>query len=222
MANPTVRRDGVIAMQVAGETILQDDSGRELARLSPLGAAVFLAADGSLSVAGIAERASAALGAGVEVEAVWAALDALADVDLLEARATPPGSMAELSRRRLLTRVGGGMAGAAALAAGTSVMAKTLAGEAEGKAVRSDLEKTKEQAQKEGHKRSPSDLAAKNHEQTQKEGGHKGAPSELASSREQKHKASSTELASSREQKHKASSIELASSREQKHKSGLA
>ena len=107
------------------EVIVQDRAGRELARLDLTTAAVWTACDGRSAAAAIAEEL------GLASDTVWAALDLLADLGLIVGRSSPPGSVLDVSRRKLLTRVGLGM-GVAALS--TQAAMAAITGEAEEKA----------------------------------------------------------------------------------------
>ncbi len=99
---PKARTDDVVAIAVAGEMVVQNPTGDEIARLDARTAAVWRLADGATSVADIA----AALA--TEREAVWACLDRLSDWGLLEARVTPPAGARPLSRRGVLETAAGG------------------------------------------------------------------------------------------------------------------
>jgi hypothetical protein len=119
---PTARRIGVFMMEIGGETVVQDRFGHEIARLDTATAAVLDACDGEADVKTIATRL------GLAPADVWAALDRLADLDLLTARVSPPGSARDVSRRRLLgcVSLGLGVAGLSAGAAMASVPAEAL------------------------------------------------------------------------------------------------
>lgn len=165
--NPTAKRIGLFAMDLGAEVVVQDRMGHEIVRLDPATAAVWEACTGDADARRIAEALQ------LDVAVVWAALDRLADADLLIERASPPGSVPNLSRRKLLARVGFGM-GVAAVSGQAAMAAVTS--EAAGKA---DRRPKQEQARK---RPEAPDLAQarKPSEQRKKTGGAADAPAELA------------------------------------------
>jgi hypothetical protein len=116
----------------------------DVARVDRLAARVLAACDGATSV----ERMAADLE--VSAEAVWSALDRLADLGLLESRASPPAGLPTLSRRAAL-----GLARVAALGAGAASLALPAAAEESKKKTPAEL--TAREAQK---KRAASDARA--------------------------------------------------------------
>lgn len=88
--------------------------------LPPLAALVWLDADGSRDVGDLANAAALRLGVPVTEDAVWLALDMLADAGLLEERSAPPAAGQHAWTRRE-------MLGAAALAAVAAVVPRALA-----------------------------------------------------------------------------------------------
>ncbi|MBW8813079.1 MAG: hypothetical protein JF588_06600 [Caulobacterales bacterium] len=130
---PVAKRNRTIALQVGPELVVQDRSGQELARLDALDAFLWESADGTIGVPDLARRASESLGAAVDRETVWSALDRLADAGLLEQRATPPGSLPDVSRRAMLTRAGLGLAGLTGAAVVAQPAFAAVASEALGK-----------------------------------------------------------------------------------------
>lgn len=89
---PTARTSGIAYGVDDGDLVLSDSATGKSLRLHPLAAAVYALADGSKSFEEIRAGAQAATGFGVDLPTVYAVLDALADANLLVARATPPGS----------------------------------------------------------------------------------------------------------------------------------
>lgn len=199
------RRDGLVVLEVGDELLIQDRSGEDLGRLSGVARDVWSACDGASSVAAIAE------GAGISIDQAWAELDALSDAGLLEERLSPPGSIANLSRRRLVTQagIGAGLA-AAALSLPLQAAATLLPREADTQARGEEKHKQRgEQLQKR-----PDEIHAreKSQEQNQKR------PDELARSKEQAHKRTDELQAQGREQEHKRPDQLLARGREQTQK----
>ena len=105
--NPRGKRIDVFAMDVGGEVVVQDRMGNEVARLDATTAAVWEACSGHATPNEIATTL------GLEMATAWAALDRLADAGLLVERVSPPGSIVDVSRRKLLARVGLGIGVAA-------------------------------------------------------------------------------------------------------------
>jgi hypothetical protein len=169
---PKARTDDVVAIAVAGEMVVQNPTGDEIARLDARTAAVWRLADGATSVADIA----AALA--TEREAVWACLDRLSDWGLLEARVTPPAGARPLSRRGVLETAAGGagwLGLASAAIAVPAFAADANSGEQASKrgAVRPDAAreaavKTPAQADEQGQKRSARSVQAAREQQEKK------------------------------------------------------
>jgi Coenzyme PQQ synthesis protein D (PqqD) len=112
----------LVAIEVAGEVVVQDATGREMARLDALAAQVWRRADGTRSVAEIARLLHEELAVTVDDETVWAALDRLSDCDLVAGRITPPALGRSMSRRGILHVAAGaaGAIGASAVVGGAS------------------------------------------------------------------------------------------------------
>jgi hypothetical protein len=107
---PRVNSVAAVAIATSEALVLQDASGREVARLENIVGHVFRLADGSRSVARIA-RELEDCGIAATEEVVWSALDQLSDLNLLSERVTPPALTRSLSRRGIL-RVASGVLGA--------------------------------------------------------------------------------------------------------------
>src|ERR1700744_1795076 len=128
VANPKGKHVDLFAMDIGGEVVVQDRAGHEIVRLDATTSAVWNACSGDAAPAEIAA------GLGLRMPAVWAALDRLADAGLLVERASPPGSVLDVSRRKLLARVGLGMG---VVAVGAQAAMANVASEPLGKAERS-------------------------------------------------------------------------------------
>ena len=112
---PLSKTEATVAIELGGVVIVQDTLGQELGRLDPVAYHVWQLADGVTSVPGIVGAAQARLGRAVETEAVWSALDRLADFGLLAQRITPPAAGGRMPRRGLLSLgIGGTVAAASA------------------------------------------------------------------------------------------------------------
>jgi hypothetical protein len=108
---PLARTADLITEQIDGELVAFDGLTKEAHCLSPLAAAVFLAADGKTSIADIATAAGAKLGEPVDASHVEQALAELDERGLLAESSASGG----LSRRQLMRK--GAVVGTAALAA---------------------------------------------------------------------------------------------------------
>jgi Coenzyme PQQ synthesis protein D (PqqD) len=97
---PRAEVDGLVALNVAGALIVQTLDGSERACLDELAGLVWRLADGETSVEKITHKLSTEFGVVADNEAVWAALDRLADADLIFERMTPPSGSIALSRGR--------------------------------------------------------------------------------------------------------------------------
>lgn len=103
---PEARSAGLLTEQVGDELVIFDGETNEAHALKPLAAAVFAAADGATTTAGLAVIASTKLGQVVEVADVEVALAELDERSLL-VDADPIG----ISRRRMLQVSGAAAAG---------------------------------------------------------------------------------------------------------------
>lgn len=92
---PRATAEALVAIELPGAVLLQTPAGAPRAELDRLAAAVLADADGSTPVTEMALRL------GVAADAVWAALDRLADAGLLEQRLAPPVASAGWVGRRL-------------------------------------------------------------------------------------------------------------------------
>jgi PqqD family protein of HPr-rel-A system len=97
-------RSGVIARPVGDEVVVYDPATHTAHCLNRTAALVFRAADGRTSVAALAAWLREETGAHADEDVVWATLDRLAEVNLLEAR--PASRPALPSRRRAMRRLG--------------------------------------------------------------------------------------------------------------------
>ena len=140
---PRAKSDGLAATEAAGQWILRNAAGDEIARLDAHTAAIWRLADGAVSVESMVDRL------GASREQVWAALDRLYDWGLLEARLTPPAG-APLSRRGMLgtTARGAGWLGLAAVSVAAPAFAES------------------EQSREEAAKRGQSTLTQETHEKS--------------------------------------------------------
>jgi len=116
---PKANAEGVIGIEAGEIVIFKDKNGKERGRLDRLSALIWRLADGHTGVADISQAATEALGRPVDREAVWSALDRLADVELILERITPPAGQSSVSRR--------GIVRMAALASGALVASPAAA-----------------------------------------------------------------------------------------------
>ena len=123
---PRARVEGLVAREVADETLVYDLESHRAVCLNKTAALVWRSCDGRKDAKGIARALSEALGEAVPEEVVWLALDGLGRDKLLEARVARPEALAGLSRRELIRRVSLAAA-VVALPLVTSIVAPTPA-----------------------------------------------------------------------------------------------
>ncbi len=126
--------EGFAVTEVAAGLVLRHPQ-REPVQLVGVAAAVWLHADGLRSVDDLAVLV------GAPVDAVWRALDELADAELMVARVAPPAASRGLSRREVLS-----LAAAGAVTAGLAPLGAAAAGEQKGQVQAEQLFKASEQA----------------------------------------------------------------------------
>lgn len=89
---PAARVEG-LSFSVDGDAlVLKDESSGKISRLHVVAAAVFALSDGKTSPSAIRDKLAGLTGYTGTDELVFAALDALADAKLLQARVSPPGT----------------------------------------------------------------------------------------------------------------------------------
>jgi hypothetical protein len=99
--NPIARRNDLREESVEDEVVVFDIRTSKAHCLHPLTARIRELSDGTRSVSDITAKLKEA-GHPISEDDVWAALDGLADADLLERRVTPPAADRQVSRRRLV------------------------------------------------------------------------------------------------------------------------
>ncbi len=99
---PQEKVHGLVTLNLDGTLIVQATDGHEIVRLDRLAGLVWRLADGKTSVGDIARKISTEFDIAADNEAVWAALDRLADSDLILERITPPSGSVAMSRGRHL------------------------------------------------------------------------------------------------------------------------
>lgn len=102
---PSKRHAGLLVENVQGEMLVYDLEHAQANCLNQTAALVWEYADGETSVAQIAARVSAELGAPVNEQVVWYALDQLQRKNLLQNPVNLPAPYATLSRRNFMKRV---------------------------------------------------------------------------------------------------------------------
>lgn len=125
-ARPRARTEGLVAREVADETLVYDLESHRAVCLNKTAALVWRSCDGRRTAKGIARTLSEALGETVPEEVVWIALDQLGRDKLLETRVARPDALVGLSRRELIRRVSLAAA-VVALPLVTSIVAPTPA-----------------------------------------------------------------------------------------------
>ena len=143
---PRARREGIRIDRSADIAVVTDERTGEDFYLEPTWLAVWDLSDGSHDVASIAKA--------IDRDA-WAALDALADLGLLEARVAPPVGSSVVTRRGLLkaSAVAGAIAATIAVTARPAAASKATSEERlkadQQKAEEHDKKKSGEQQNKE-------------------------------------------------------------------------
>jgi Coenzyme PQQ synthesis protein D (PqqD) len=106
---PTRRTEGLVVVELMGEVLVYDRERNRAHSLNPPAAAVFRNCDGTKDVDDLARLLASELGAPVEPDCVWLALDRLGKARLLQERVRRPPEAGRLSRRELVRRVGIGI-----------------------------------------------------------------------------------------------------------------
>jgi hypothetical protein len=196
---------------------------REALQLSGVAAAVWRHADGLLSVDELAVLV------GAEVDAVWLALDELADAELVVARVAPPAASRGMSRRDVLSMAAGGAvtAGLAPVVSAATTDATQAKKEQEKKLPADESAAQKEQRVKDRALQSPSAQEAEakvavKQEQEQKASAQR-KEQDVKVSAQQQERSQKRELAQEQEFKASAASrqereVKLSSAREQEEK----
>ena len=118
--HPRARTTDIETTRIEDELHILDVTTGVAHRLHPMTACVWRHADGTRTVADLLAVVQAEQAPKADEEAIWLALDALADADLLEERIAPPAGLRRISRRDLIKR-------AAAVGAGlSSIMVSPL------------------------------------------------------------------------------------------------
>jgi tRNA nucleotidyltransferase/poly(A) polymerase len=199
---PKARLADLVMIEVADVVVVQDAWGAELARLDPDAADVLRHCSGEYSIDELAAHC------GFARETVFAALDRLADLSLIEARSTPPSGV--WSRRGVLKDAAllGGLAG---LGVALPAAAEESSQARESEVKHSSESKTKKVA---------AESDAKVHEKAAREQ-QKKAPAEQAMEQSRKGRTSEEETAKARTQPEVArESAEKRSASQQKLKVG--
>lgn len=151
--NPIARRNDLREESVEDEVVVFDLKTSEAHCLHPLTARIRELSDGTRSVREITAKLTEA-GHPVSEDEVWAALDGLADADLLERRVTPPAAERQVSRRKLVRT----LAAASAIGAfGISSIVVPLAAQTQsgGGGTGEESKETTKELQKEEAKETP-------------------------------------------------------------------
>jgi hypothetical protein len=122
--HPKARQDGLVLRELREELLVYDTETHDAHCLNSTAAFVWKQCDGTTSVAEIADRVRAELGAEIEDEMVWVALEDLWTRQLLEGEAAPARE-GTMSRSQALRRVG--IAAAVSVPVITSVVAPKAA-----------------------------------------------------------------------------------------------
>ena len=103
---PVARTESLIVKEVDGETLVYDLTTDKAHCLNETAARVWKNCDGSNSVSEISKALSVELNTNVKDEVVWLALDQLEKFKLLEEAPAKPASLAGMTRRQMVARLG--------------------------------------------------------------------------------------------------------------------
>jgi len=103
---PLARKDKLVVRELGDEVLVYDLTRNKAFCLNKLARAVWKASDGQKSVTRIADDLSTELGATIDDEAVWSAVDQLGRDHLLEYCITRQGSGSLVTRRQQLKSLG--------------------------------------------------------------------------------------------------------------------
>lgn len=103
---PLARKDGLLVQELSHEVLVYDQERHKAHCLNSTAALVWKHCDGRTSVREMARLLEKSLGASVNEDVVWCALNQLEKDHLLEERLAWPAGMEPLSRRELVRRIG--------------------------------------------------------------------------------------------------------------------
>lgn len=122
---PLARAEGLVVRELPEEVLVYDLDTHRAMCLNRTAALVWKSCDGRNDVAAIARALRAEFGTNAAEEVVWLALERLSRDHLLAERVRRPASLAGLSRRDVIKKVG--LAAAVALPVVTAIVAPTTA-----------------------------------------------------------------------------------------------
>ncbi|HST54122.1 MAG TPA: PqqD family protein [Pyrinomonadaceae bacterium] len=122
---PLARAEGLVVRELPEEVLVYDLDTHRAMCLNRTAALVWKSCDGRNDVAAIARALRAEFGAHVPEEVVWLALERLSRDRLIAERVRRPASLAGLSRRDVIKKVG--LAAAVALPVVSAIVAPTTA-----------------------------------------------------------------------------------------------
>lgn len=107
---PRARTDKLVVHALPGETLVYDLTSHKAHCLNQAAAAVWERCDGRTTVGEMASRLGQQVNAPVHEDVVWLALEQLENVHLLQEQTPKPGTGAGMSRRKLVQKLGLGVA----------------------------------------------------------------------------------------------------------------
>jgi hypothetical protein len=122
---PSARKFKLVVRELAEEVLVYDEETHRAHCLNRTAALVWKHCDGKTPVSGIAERVGGQLSSGVSEDLVWLALDQLTEFDLLASGTARPSASNQISRRKMIRRLG--LAAAISLPLITSIVSPTPA-----------------------------------------------------------------------------------------------
>lgn len=125
--NPVAKRDGILHTEIAGEVVIFDSQQQTYSGLNETAGLVWLHADGTKSVADLAQVVRREIDPAADEDVVWIALQELGAVGLLETDLSRMEHDPSAARRRFLGRVARAGALAALVPAVSTITAPTAA-----------------------------------------------------------------------------------------------
>src|SRR4051812_13657518 len=103
---PKSRKADIVVLELDGEILIYDEKVNKAYNLNETSALIWQMCDGKKSLSEISRSLGENLNAAVDDGLVWLALEQLREADLIEHAAALPDSLAGLSRRQAIRKVG--------------------------------------------------------------------------------------------------------------------
>lgn len=122
---PAARTSKLVVRELTDEVLVYDTEAHRAHCLNRTAALIWQSCDGKTAVSDIAEKVGGQLSSPVAEDVVWLALNQLAEFDLLSQSAPRIAGLNQISRRKMLRRLG--VAAAISLPLITSIVSPTAA-----------------------------------------------------------------------------------------------